>query len=121
MKMKVRVNDQLIISTPDTGAAISIISSKMVQQLGLVPTPIALQKIQALNSLTQVIEVVEDAPIKIQQAKVPIHLRVVESTKPILLLGMDWHKKYQMMTNVSEQMLEFTSQGQQYRTLVKYG
>ena len=29
MKMKVRVNDQLIITTPDTGAAISIISTKL--------------------------------------------------------------------------------------------
>ena len=65
MKMKVRVNDQLIVSTLDTGAAISIISSKLVQQLNLVTMPMIPQKIQALNSLTQVIGVIEDAPIKI--------------------------------------------------------
>ena len=29
MKMKVRVNDQLIVTTPDTGAAISMISSNL--------------------------------------------------------------------------------------------
>src|ERR1044071_3936242 len=79
------------------------------------------QKIQALNSLIQVTGVIENAPIKIQQAKVPIHLQIVEFTKPILLLGMDWHKKYQVMTNVSEQILEFTSQRQRYRTIVEYG
>src|ERR1044071_9049018 len=120
MKMKVRVNDQLIVLTPDTGAAISIISFKLAQQLGLTPLPTPLQKIQTLNSQTQVIGVIEDAPIKIQQAKVPIHLRVVESAKLILLLGMDWHKKYQVMINVSEQTLEFTTQGQRYRTVVEY-
>src|ERR1044071_8554428 len=79
------------------------------------------QKIQALNSQTQVVGIIEDAPFKIQQAKVPIHLRVVESAKPILLLGMDWHKKYLALVNVLEQTLEFTTQGQRYRTIVEYG
>src|ERR1044071_1230766 len=79
------------------------------------------QKIQALNSQTQVVGIIENASIKIQQAKVPIHLRIVESTKPILLLGMDWHKKYQALVNVSERTLEFTTQGQRYRTVVEYG
>ena len=120
MKMKVKVNDQLIVSTPDTGAAISIISSSLAKQLNLTALPMPPQKIHALNSQTQVIGVIEDAPIKIQQAKVPIHLRVVESAKPILLLDMDWHKKYQVLVNVSEQTLEFTTQGQRYRTIVEY-
>src|ERR1043165_8464093 len=120
MKMKVRVNDQLIVSTPDTEAAISIISSSLAKQLNLTALPMSLQKIQALNSQTQVVGVIEDAPIKIQQARVPIYLRVVESTKPILLLGMDWHKKYSALVNVTEQTLEFTTQGQRYRTVVEY-
>ena len=102
MKMKVRINDQLIIAIPDTGAAISIISSSLARQLGLTSSPMPPQKIQALNSQTQVVGIIEDAPIKIQQAKVPMHLRVVESAKPILLLGMDWHKKYQVLVNVIE-------------------
>ena len=33
---------------------------------------------------------------------------------------MDWHKKYQALVNVSEQTLEFTAQGQRYRTVVEY-
>ena len=65
MKMKVRINDQLIIATPDTGAAISIISTKLAQQLNLAVLPTPPQKIQALNSLTQVAGVIKDAPIKI--------------------------------------------------------
>src|SRR4026209_2673919 len=55
MKMKVRVNDKLIIATPDTGAAISIISSHLAEQLNLTVLPTPPQRIQALNSLTQVV------------------------------------------------------------------
>src|ERR1043165_3750413 len=33
---------------------------------------------------------------------------------------MDWHKKYSALVNVSEQTLEFTTQGQWYRTIVEY-
>ena len=65
MKMKVRVNDQLIIATPDTGTAIFIISSNLTRQLNLTSQPMAPQKIQALNSQTQVVEVIKDVPIKI--------------------------------------------------------
>ena len=65
--------------------------------------------------------VIENASLQIQQAKVPIHLRVVESNKPLLLLGMNWHKKYKVLTNVQDNILEFTTQGQRYKTIVEYG
>src|ERR1044071_5939747 len=121
MKMKMRIKDQLVVATPDTGAAILIISSFLAKQLELNVLPIPAQRIQTLNSQTQVAGVIEDAPLQIQQAKVPIHLRVVESTKPLLLLGMDWHKKYKVLTNVGDNTLEFTTQGQRYKTIVEYG
>ena len=119
--MKIRVKDQLVVATPDTGAAISIISSFLAEQLGLNVLPIPAQKIQALNSQTQIAGVIEDASLQIQQAKVPIHLRVVESQKPLLLLGMDWHKKYKVFINIQDNTLEFTTQGQRYKTVVEYG
>src|ERR1044072_5752996 len=66
MKMKIRVKDQLVVATPDTGAAISIISSFLAEQLELNILPIPAQKIQALNSQTQVARVIEDASLQIQ-------------------------------------------------------
>ena len=83
------MKDQLVVATSDTEAAISIISSFLAEQLGLTILPIPVQRIQALNSQTQVAGVIENVSLQIQQAKVPIHLRVVESPKPLLLLGMD--------------------------------
>src|ERR1044072_4193312 len=34
---------------------------------------------------------------------------------------MDWHKKYKVLTNVGDNTLEFTTQGQRYKTIVEYG
>ena len=33
---------------------------------------------------------------------------------------MDWYKKYKMLTNVQDNILEFTIQGQRYKTVVEY-
>src|ERR1043165_6966473 len=34
---------------------------------------------------------------------------------------MDWHKKYKVLTNVQDNTLEFTTQGQRYKMVVEYG
>ena len=52
---------------------------------------------------------------------VPVTLRVVKSLKPILLLGMDWHTKHAVVTNVGNNTLDFTAQGQRYQTVIEYG
>src|SRR5688572_27555367 len=121
MKIKLRVGIQVVITTPDTGAAMSIISDSLAEELKLPILPINPVKVQALNNVTTMIGVVDEPPLKIQQAVVSVTLRVVKSTKPILLLGMDWHTKYAVVTNVSQKTLEFTAQGQRYQTVVEFG
>ena len=112
MKMKLRVKDKIIVATPDTGAAMLIISDSLAKELGLPILPISPIKVQALNNITTMIGVVDEPPLKIQQTVVPIILRVVKSTKPILLLGMDWHTKHAVITNIGNNTLDFTAQGQ---------
>jgi hypothetical protein len=58
------------------------------------------------------IGVIDKPLLKIQQAVVPVTLKVVKSTKLILLLRMDWHTKYAVVTNIDKQTLNFTFQGQ---------
>src|SRR5687768_9491365 len=99
----------------------SIISDSLAQQLKLPILPINPIKVQALNNLTTMIGVIDEPPLKIQQAMVTITLRVVKSTKPILLLGIDWHTKYAVSTNVSDRTLDFTTQGQRFQTVIKFG
>src|ERR1043165_3305744 len=98
-----------------------IISDSLAKELGLPILPINPVKVQALNNITTMIEVIDEPPLKIQQVMVPVTLRVVKSLKPILLLGMDWHTKYAIVTNVGNNTLDFTTQGQRYQTVIEYG
>lgn len=52
---------------------------------------------------------------------IPVTLRVVKSAKLILLLGMDWHIKYAVTTNINQKTLDFTVQGQCYQIIIKFG
>ena len=65
MKMKLRVHDQVIVATPDTEAAMSIISDSLAAQLNLPVLPINPVKVQALNNITTMIGVVDEPPLKI--------------------------------------------------------
>ena len=121
MKMKLRIKDKVIIVTPDTGVAMSIISDSLAKELGLPILPINPIKVQTLNNITTMIGVIDEPSLKIQQAVVPITLRIVKSPKPILLLKMDWHTKHAVVTNVGNNTLNFTAQGQRYQTVIEYG
>ena len=65
MKMKLRIKDRVIVATPDTGAAMSIISDSLAKELGLPILPINPVKVQALNNITTMIGVIDEPPLKI--------------------------------------------------------
>ena len=111
MKMKLKIKEKVIVATLDTGAAMLIISDLLVKKLGLPILLINPIKVQALNNITTMIGVINELPFKIQQAIVLVTLRVVKSQKPILFLGMDWHIKHAVVTNVGNNTLDFTAQG----------
>ena len=64
--------------------------------------------------------IVEDVPLQIGNAKIPINMRVAETTKETILLGMDWHKKYQAIMNTPKSTLSFVVNGQSYTTYIEY-
>src|ERR1044071_10078765 len=121
MKMKLRIKDKVIVTTPDIGAAMSIISDSLAKELGLPILSINPIKVPALNNITTMIGVIDEPPLKIQQAVVPMTLRVVKSLKAILLLGIDWHTKHVVVTNIGNNTLNFMAQGQRYQTVIEYG
>ena len=45
--------------------------------------------------------------MRIASAKIPIDLRVVEANTDILLLGMDWFKKYGAIFYTDKNLIEF--------------
>ena len=118
LAMKVKINGQLVDVTPDSGAALSVISQGLAKKLKLNITPVQENDLRALNSNVRVVGAVEQAPIQIQQAKIPIDLRVVNTGENTLLLGMDWFKKYQVTLDVPNEELTFITQGQRFQTKV---
>src|ERR1043166_164926 len=102
IKITVRINQQTIQATLDSGAAMSIISNQLARKLNLIVRPTTPTQVQALNSTTAICEVIEDAPIQIGDVKISITLRVVKSNKVTLLLDMDWYKKYQVILDTSK-------------------
>ena len=112
MKIKLRIKDRVIVVTSNISAAILIISDSLTKELELSILPINLIKVQALNNITMMIEIIDKPSLKIQQAVMPVILRVVKSNKLILLLKMDWHTKYTVVTNVSNNILDFMVQEQ---------
>ena len=61
---------------------------------------------------TTIIEVIDKPSLKIQQAVIPVTLRVVKSNKLILFLRMDWHTKHAIVINIGNNTLDFTIQRQ---------
>src|ERR1044071_3491382 len=111
MKMGVKIAEKFLKAIPDSGAALSVISEALVKKLNLNYTPTQTQQVHALNNAVNIIGVLEEAPLTIANIKIPINLRVVQSQKDTLLLGMDWYKKYQVILNTGKKTLDLTVRG----------
>jgi predicted aspartyl protease len=119
-KMKIKINGRVIPATPDSGAALSIISDSLAEQLGLKWDNTKERPVQALSSTTQILGVIEEPKMSIGGAKINIPLRVVKSPRNTLLLGMDWYKKHEATFNTKDNIMEFTSEGTRYQTIIEY-
>ena len=120
LKMNVRIGEYVVSATPDSGSATSVISSSLAEKIGLTVQDIPIQRVRTLNHQVEIIGAVENAPMQIGQAEVPISLRVVESERNTLLLGMDWYKKYQVDLKTSKKCIEFNVDEQKYQTKISY-
>jgi hypothetical protein len=120
LKMNIRIEEFVISTTPDSGSATSVISSSLAKKIGLTVQDIPVQRVRTLSHKVEIIGAVENAPIQIGQAKTPISLRVVESDRNTLLLGMDWYKKYQVDLKTSKKCIEFILNGQKYQTKISF-
>jgi len=75
----------------DIGANISIVTLPVVKKLRLTIGMPDRSKIITVNQTKKnVIGIVRDAPLSIQDAKVPINLLVIDTPEDNLLLGTDW-------------------------------
>ena len=117
--MKVRIGTNIVEAIPDSEAAVSVISKKLAQRLGLAIETGQIN-LHAVNQPLKMVGTVQKADIKIGEAYLPTKLNVIESTKDTLLLGMDWFHSYKVNMNTYKKYLEFETQGRKYRTMITY-
>src|SRR3989337_2606010 len=117
---KVNVNGEVYKAIPDSGAAISVISIKLVKKMGLEDKIVQedSSKLRALAGHISTRRVIKDAPLKIATAEIPIDLQVVDTTEEDFLLGMDWFNKYEVTLKTKEKELIFRSKGLLFKTFV---
>ncbi len=65
------------------------------------------------------IGIVKDAPLSIQDIRVPVNLLVIEASEDNLLLGMDWIDRYQADLSFHKKELRFRCKGQDFITLIE--
>jgi len=117
--MNVRIGEEVQKVIPDSGAAVSVISQKLAVKHGFVVKELDEKELRAIGHDIRVIGVVEQAPLTIGTAKIPIDLRVINEEDDTFLLGMDWFNQYGVILNTKKKELIFTSEGQDFRTYVK--
>src|SRR6266542_6989853 len=104
----VRVKGILMIAVLDTGANVSIIILPVVKKLRLTMGMPDRSKIIAVDKTKKnVIGIIRDAPLLIQDARVPVNLLVIEALEDNLLLRTDWMDRYQADLSFHKKELRF--------------
>ncbi len=96
VRITVRIKRTPMRAVLDTGANVSIVTLPIVKKLRLIMGMSNGSKIIAVDQTKKnVISIVRDAPLSIQDARVPVNLLVIEAPEDNLLLGTDWMDRYQ--------------------------
>ena len=83
-----------VIAILDSGAAVSIITKKLMDKLRLSPdAPSETVVITANGMRTKALGQISNLKISIQDLVIPIQLQVIESREETFLLGIDWFEK----------------------------
>ena len=95
IRITVRVKRTPMKAVLDTEANVSIITLLVVKKLRLTMGMPDRSKIIAVDQTKKnVIGIVRDAPLSIQDARMPVNLLVIEVSEDNLLLGTDWMDRY---------------------------
>ncbi|CAG8650277.1 5438_t:CDS:1, partial [Paraglomus occultum] len=90
MRCYIRIKENSVIAILDSGAAVSIITAKLIRKLELhIQRPSKTIVFTANRNHTKALGIIPDIKIKIQDIIIPINLQVIESMDETLLLEMD--------------------------------
>lgn len=102
----IRIKGNPIRAVLDSGAAVSIITKKLMDKLKLkIDKPSSTVVITATGTRTRALGQIEDVKIAIQDILLPSTFQVIESADETLLLGNDWFHRAQARIHFDEQRL----------------
>ena len=120
VRITVRVKGTPIRAVLDTGANVSIITLPVIKKLHLtMGMPDGSKIIVVDQTKKNVIEIIRDASLSVQDARVPINLLVIEASEDNLLLGTDWIDRYQADLSFHKKELRFQSKKQDFITPIE--
>src|SRR6266540_5658109 len=120
VRTTVRIKGTPMRAVLDTGANVSIITLPVVKKLRLTMGLPDGSKIIAIDQTKKnVIDIVRDAPLSIQDARIPVNLLVIDAPEDNLLLGTDWMDRYQADLSFHKKELRFRSKGQDFITIIE--
>ena len=94
MRCHIRIKGNPVVAILDSGAAVSIITAKLMRKLGLhIQKPSKTIVVTANENRTKALGIILDVKITIQDIIIPINLQVIESMDETLLFGTDWFNK----------------------------
>ncbi|CAG8827070.1 4206_t:CDS:1, partial [Cetraspora pellucida] len=106
----VRIHNNPVIAVLDSGAAISIMSSKLRHKLGLEINDNSITTvIMATSARAKTLGRVKDVEITIQDVRVPIFLQIIEFPEETLLLETDWFQKANAQLYFDSQKLRISN------------
>ena len=94
VKCNIKLQNQPYQAIIDSGASISMISYKVVKDLGLkIESPSTSLIISAAGSSVRPLGIIKNLPIEIEGTTIPIDVEVIDATTYSVLLGNDWSQK----------------------------
>ena len=121
VKCNVQLNQKPYQAIIDSGASISMIAHKVVQDLGLkIEQASTSLIISATGTSARPLGIIRDLPVEIDGATVPITVEVVPATSYSLLLGNDWSKKIEASYNWKNECYSFRWKNKKHTISTSY-
>ena len=106
-KCYIRVKGDPVVAILDSGAAVSIITKRLMDKLRLeMDTPSRTVVVTADGTKTRALGQISNLNIFIQDLVIPIRLQVIESKEETLLLGTDWFEKMKAKWDFDKRSLQ---------------
>ncbi|CAG8615566.1 11185_t:CDS:2 [Acaulospora morrowiae] len=112
-RCNVKIRKIPVVAVLDSGAAVSIMSKKLLTKLGLrITEPSSAVVVTANGTRERTLGKIRDVALELGGIIIPTDFQVIESTDEMMLLGMSWFKKLRARLHFDEQKLFITYDGE---------